>query len=329
MQDRINLIKNYNDFVKNRNVSFDDLALDIFKYQCFNNEVYKSFLNYLSIEPNSIKELEEIPFLPVSLFKKHKITTGIWDVEQIFESSSTTGMTTSKHYVKSLDFYFNNAKTCFSASFGDINDYCFMALLPSYLERNSSSLIFMVDSFIKESGCGSFYHYDYENLLVDLSRHKDRKKIILLGVTFALLEMAKNHPINLSNVMVMETGGMKGRGRELSRLEVHEKLKKAFKVDKIYSEYGMTELLSQSYSEGNGVFQSSATMKILISDIYDPFSYVENGKQGKINIIDLANIDTCSFLSTDDLGIDLGNGKFKVLGRTDESDIRGCNLLFT
>ncbi len=329
MHSREEIKRKYLDFIAGSNISFDDLALDIFQYQSQTNPVYKTFLNHLSVEESSVADIEQIPFLPVSMFKKYKVKSGNWKEEKIFESSSTSGIVTSKHFIRDLEFYLENAKIDFEESYGDLKDYCFMALLPSYLERNNSSLVFMVDYFIKKSGCGGFYKYDYDKLLMDAMSYDGNKRIVLIGVTFALLEMAVKNAGDLSNFIIMETGGMKGRGKELPRVELHGKLKQAFGVDKIHSEYGMTELLSQSYSKGNGVFKTSKTMKMLFSDIYDPFSYVDIGRQGKINVIDLANFDTCSFLATDDLGRNLGNGKFEVLGRTDESDIRGCNLLFT
>ncbi len=329
MHSREEIKRKYLDFIAGSKVSFDDLALAVFRYQSQTNPVYKTFLHHLSIDMDNVKSIGQIPFLPVSMFKKHKVKSGNWKEEKIFESSSTSGSITSKHYLSDLDLYLENARNDFEESYGDLKDYCFMALLPSYLERNNSSLVFMVDYFIKKSGCGGFYKYDYDKLLEDVKTYNGSKKIVLIGVTYALLEMALKNTIDLSDLIIMETGGMKGRRKELPRAEVHRILKNAFGVDQIHSEYGMTELLSQSYSKGDGIFKTSRTMKILFSDIYDPFSYVDIGRQGKINVIDIANFDTCSFLATDDLGRNLGDGKFEVLGRTDESDIRGCNLLFT
>lgn len=328
MLGREEIFAKYDKFLKNNDIDFNDLAINIFRYQAKFNKVYSSFLSYLSIKAENIERIEQIPFLPVSLFKTHKIVSGNWEVEKTFESSATSSLITSKHHVYNLGFYLENAKNDFENTYGDIKDYCFMALLPSYLERNSSSLVYMVDYFIRESNCGGFYKYNYDELLNEINNYKGDKNIVLIGVSYALLEMANKHPQSLNGVIIMETGGMKGRAKELPRIELHKKLINAFNVDKIHSEYGMTELLSQSYSKGDGIFKLSPTMKILFSDIYDPFSLVEKGRQGKINIIDIANIDTCSFLATDDLGRDLGKCRFEVLGRTDESDIRGCNLLF-
>lgn len=328
MIQRQELIKDYHSYIQGENVLFEDIALKIFEYQSINNPVYKKFIELLQIDIKDINEIENIPFIPVSLFKKHKIKSGNWKHEKIFESSSTSGLIPSKHHIRSLDFYLKNAQYCFEQSIGNLKDYCFLALLPSYLERNTSSLIYMVDSFIKISGCGSFYRYEFEQILNEVKHYNGDKKIVLLGVTFALLEMAKKYPSDLSEVIIMETGGMKGKGKELPRDEVHDIMKKSFNVNSIYSEYGMTELLSQAYSFGDGVFQSSKSIKVVFKDIYDPFESVKVGARGRINIIDIANIDTCCFLATDDLGMSIGQDSFKVLGRTDESDIRGCNLLY-
>ncbi len=325
---RNSLIKRYQSFILGGDIDKNNLILDIFLYQSNNNRIYRRFIKYLGINPENIHEVKNIPFLPASFFKKHKIVSGNWHEEKIFESSSTTGMTPSQNYIRDLDFYLKNAAFCFEEKFESLKNYCFFALLPSYLERDTSSLIYMVDHFIKSSGCGGFYKYDYEKLLEDMNSYRGNKKKVLFGVTFALLQMAEKFPVDLNDVLVMETGGMKGRGKELHRDEVHNILRNKLNISTVYSEYGMTELLSQSYSTGDGLFELSKSMDILISDIYDPFSYLPEGKQGKINVIDLANIDTCSFIATDDLGIKYNNNEFKVLGRTDESDVRGCNLLF-
>ncbi len=325
---RTELINRYRRLLAGDDISKDQLILDIFNFQSKNNPVYKKFINYLGINPCEIININQIPFLPTSLYKNHKIITGEWSHEKIFESSSTTGMVPSTNYVRDLQFYLNNSIYCFEEIFGQVNDFCFYALLPSYLERNSSSLVYMVDYFIKKSGCGGFYKKNYKKLLEDIKSYKGKRQKILIGVTFALIEMAENFQENLHDVIIMETGGMKGRGKELYRDEVHGILKRGFNLSAVFSEYGMTELLSQCYSTGEGIFRLPVGMDILITDIYDPFSVLTNGKQGKINIIDIANIDTCSFIATDDLGIKYKDNKFKVLGRTDESDVRGCNLLF-
>ncbi len=327
MLKRKELYTKYIGFLHNNTMSFDELALDLFRFQSRFNPVYNSFLNYLNTDIENVTTLEEIPFLPVSLYKNHAVKSGDWISNIVFESSTTTGSIPSKHHIYDLELYISNAKYLFEESYGKLNKYYFLALLPSYMEKEGSSLIYMVNDFISNSS-GKFFNYDYNQVLKDIREYKGGKQIVLIGVTYALLEMAElvRKPIN--EVIIMETGGMKGRRKELPRQQVHEILKKAFSVNEIHSEYGMTELLSQSYSKGNGVFSASKTMKFLFADIYDPFSYVDVGRQGRINIVDLANIDSCSFLSTDDLGRELGNGRFEVLGRTDESDIRGCNLLF-
>ena len=325
---RKEILNNISGYKNHGTPGFEELAMRIFQYQASNNPVYAQFLDYLNIRPKNINTIDQIPFLPVSLFKNKKIKTGNWKEEKVFESSATTGMEVSKHYIRDLQFYYDNARFCFESFTGDdIRNYKFYALLPSYLERQTSSLVFMINRFIDLSG-GGFYRYDYKALLDDIAKDRDGKKIILIGVTFALLDMAEKYNPDLSDVIVMETGGMKGRKKESPREEIHAKLKKAFNLDKIYSEYGMTELLSQCYSAGDGIFETNPMIKIIIKDIYDPFSTLQQGRQGKINIIDLANVDTCSFLATDDLGMMTGESTFKVLGRTDESDIRGCNLLF-
>ena len=319
--------KRFREFIKDQKNSFEDLALEFFHIQRRQNSVYKEFLALLKKDFSAINSIESIPFMPVSFYKNSVIKTGQWMAETIFESSSTTGMTPSKHHVKNLEFYRENSEYCFNHHFGKLEDYCFFALLPSYLERNSSSLVFMLDHFIKKSGCGQFYKTDYERLFHDLNKYNKDKKIVLFGVTYALLEFAHLFTPKLE-LMVMETGGMKGRGPELPRESVHEILKAAFNVDKIYSEYGMAEMMSQAYSHGNGYFEMPPSLRILISDIHDPFSFLPSEKQGKVNIIDLANFNTCCFISTEDLGVVSNDNKFKILGRTDESDIRGCNLLY-
>jgi len=325
---RKELENKYKSLLAGGNIAREEFIFEIFLYQSENNPVYKQFINYLGINPGKISKISDIPFLPVSFYKNHKIISGKWKEQKLFESSSTTGMTPSLNYIRNLQFYLDNTIYCFEEEFDSLNDYCFFALLPSYLERSSSSLIYMIDYFIKKSGCGGFYKYNYKKLLQDIKAYKGNKKKILFGVTFALLEMAEKYPEDISDVIVMETGGMKGRGKELHRDEVHAILKNKFNLASVYSEYGMTELLSQSYSDGNGIFKTSKSMDVHISDIYDPFYFLPDGKQGKINVIDLANIDTCSFIATDDLGLKNADNEFKVLGRTDESDVRGCNLLF-
>ena len=317
----------YDAFVEGQGSGFEELALEVFHHQSLNNPVYSSFLSYLSRDFSVVNDLTEIPFMPVDFFKNNVVKTGNWVEEVIFESSTTSGAIPSVHYVRDPDIYRKNAELCFNSIFGYIEDYCIFALLPSYLERKNSSLVYMIDHFIKKTGCSGFYKNDFERLYNDLNAYNGPKKPMLFGVTYALLDFVSQYNID-REILVMETGGMKGRGPEMPREAVHEVLKKGFGTKSICSEYGMTELLSQAYSLGDGVFIEAPTIKILISDLYDPFSIVETGIRGRINVIDLANFDTCSFLATDDLGMKVGDNQFKVLGRTDESDIRGCNLLY-
>ena len=349
---------------------FDSLALEIFRYQANNNLVYKKYLQCLKIQIDLIESIEQIPFLPIEFFKTQTVITGENETKVTFESSGTTGQSTSQHYVQDPDFYVEIAEQIFEKFYGKLSDFQILALLPSYLERTNSSLIYMVDHFIKKSSStnAGFYLDDYEALTKALKENKqqqgtskndDRKtKILLIGVTFALLDFAESG-IDLSflqevdNLIVMETGGMKGRRKELLREEVHEILTTAFHVKNIHSEYGMTELLSQGYSKGGGIFELPVSMKIMLRDVNDPFLYITNSRSGGINVIDLANVDSCSFIETKDLGSweyptllsvssqtieeviwgDTDNNvpnnapKFQILGRFDNSDIRGCNLM--
>jgi len=306
-------------------------SLEALKYQYINNTVYRDFFKNLGKDPFSIKTLQEIPFLPVELFRNHKIVTGNDHVEMIFESSGTTGVTPGKHFVKDISLYEESFLNAFSLFYGDPEEFMIAALLPSYIERSSSSLIYMVNNLIKrsiykESG---FYKENIKDLIQVLSNaRKENQKALLIGVSFALLDLAEQISPDLSGVIVMETGGMKGRRKELTRSELHAILKEKFNVSTIHSEYGMTELMSQAYSKGGGIFYCPPWMKVLIRDPQDPLTiYSEPGRTGGINIIDLANINSCSFISTGDLGRIHEDGGFEVLGRFDNSDIRGCNLL--
>ena len=311
--------------------SFDDIALRLFRFQAKNNPVYSSYLHYLGVDPLLIQCIRDIPFLPISFFKTHTVVTGIWEPETLFTSSGTTGATASRHFVHSLSFYQGHSQRIFEGFFGAITDYHILALLPSYLEREGSSLVNMVDYFIKESDSphSGFYLHDTDSLIKKIDEIKDgERKLLLIGVSFALLDLAdKGVVVDWQKCIVMETGGMKGRRKELTREELHATLKEQFNVDQICSEYGMTELLSQGYSMGNGIFSCPRSMKILIRDANDPFFSLETGKAGIINVIDLANIYSCAFIETQDLGRVLQNGNFEVLGRMDNSDVRGCNLL--
>jgi len=326
--------ENYSEFLNSKFLSvpsnFETIALQIFRYQAENNSVYNEFLNYLKINISKVAKLQEIPFLPIELFKTHKILINNKVEQTIFSSSGTTGLQTSKHYVSNLEIYRHSFINCFTEVYGNIEQYCILALLPSYLERSGSSLIFMVAEMIKMSQhkASGFYLNNYSQLAQQLHfNERNGIKTLLLGVSFALWEFAEQYNLELKNTIIMETGGMKGRRPEITREELHEILCKAFDIQAIHSEYGMTELLSQAYSTGDGVFEMPSSMQILIRDVYDPFAYQKTGKSGGINVIDLANINSCAFIETQDLGILLPNKKFKVLGRFDQSDVRGCNLM--
>jgi hypothetical protein len=310
---------------------FNAIALDVFKYQSVNNNIYKEYITALNINPDSIKLPVEIPFLPVSFFKEHKVVTGT-DVSQIaFESSGTSGINSSRHYVSDLSIYEESFLNGFNYFYGDPADYLITALLPSYTERENSSLIFMMNSLIKKSKYpeSGFYNNDRRGLIRILGKARNEGiKGILLGVSFALLDLAEKYTPDLSDIIIIETGGMKGRRKEITRQELHSVLKSGFKTDNIHSEYGMTELLSQAWSKRNGLFYCPPWMKVFIRDPQDPLTIFDKfGKTGGINIIDLANINSCSFLSVNDLGKLHENGSFEVLGRFNDSDIRGCNLL--
>lgn len=310
--------------------NFEKIALSLFKFQAKENKVYRQYLTYLGVNVDQINNLVQIPFLPISLFKAHDVVTGEWNEEAIFYSSSTTGNIPSKHKVKSLDFYLKNAERIFKHFYGNLSDFHFYALLPSYLERNGSSLVAMAKFFIDMSNSpySSFYLTNHEELYNQLSKtSSDGRCKILMGVSFALMDFAEANNLDLQDVIVMETGGMKGRREELTRGELHTHLRLRFNSKSIHSEYGMTELFSQAYSKGDGYFQSPPGMKIMVRGINDPFEPIETGKTGGINVIDLANIYTCAFVETQDLGRVWQDGSFEVLGRIDNSDSRGCNLL--
>lgn len=327
--------------------TFEAVALEVFRYQAIHNPIYQQYLSYLRINPEKVASLTEIPFMPIGFFKRHVILTGSPTVQTTFESSGTTGSQTSRHYVADLDWYNQISLQIFEQTYGPPSDFHLLALLPSYLERNNSSLVYMVQQFIAktQSSASGFFLHNVDELLATLkklSQNPDGRKVILWGVTFALLDLAESEDLtglavgriqNLPSLTVMETGGMKGRRREMLREEVHEILTRAFGVQTIHSEYGMTELLSQSYSKGNGIFETSATMRILLRDINDPravFANPQSGlRYGGINVIDLANLDSCAFIETQDLGRYASDDatEFEVIGRFDNSDVRGCNLL--
>ncbi|MCD4769605.1 MAG: acyltransferase [Bacteroidales bacterium] len=306
------------------------MALEIFRLQSDGNRVYSDYLDALGFDRNSVKATENIPFLPISLFKTREVKTGVFSPEIIFTSSGTTGSENSRHFVKQLSLYERSFIKGFNRFYGDPAEYSIIALLPSYIGNEGSSLIYMVNNLAACSPdrSGGFFSEHLNMLPGKLKLLKEEgRKVILIGVTYALLDMAEKYPADLSGIIVMETGGMKGRRREMVREEVHGILKSAFNCDAIHSEYGMTELMSQAWSEGNGLFHTPPWMKILIRDPLDPVDYLENGRTGGINIIDLANIYSCSFIETSDLGRKTDEHTFEVTGRFDNSDIRGCNLL--
>ena len=309
---------------------FKQVAFSVFRHQFENNKVYRSFCDLLYIHPSDIHSLEQIPFLPIQFFKNKKIISSLEEVQEVFTSSGTTGSITSKHYVTDIEFYKESYLKGFAHFYGNIEDYAVLALLPNYLERKGSSLVYMVADLIKRSKNkkSGFYLNNIDELAKKLI-HLDKKgqKILLIGVSFALLDLIEKHKFQLKNTIVMETGGMKGRRKELVRDELHQILQNGFGVDAIHSEYGMTELLSQGYSKGNGIFETPSWMRILTRDTEDALTILPTGKAGGINIIDLANYNSCSFLATQDLGKVHQNGTFEIIGRFDNSDIRGCNLM--
>lgn len=309
---------------------FNDLALKIFKFQFENNRVYRSFCDLLYIHPSDVKTIESIPFLPIQFFKTHDILSSNNPIQTTFTSSGTTGTTTSKHLVTNLNIYQQSFKKGFEYFYGNIEDYVILALLPSYLEREGSSLIYMVETFINQSKHpeSGFYLNNLTELKNTLKKvDAQGKKTLLIGVSFALLDLVETYQFQLKNTIIMETGGMKGRRKELIRDELHNLLKDGFGVDAIHSEYGMTELLSQAYSKGHGIFKCPNWMRILTRDTEDALSILPNGKTGGINVIDLANINSCAFIATQDLGRIYENNTFEIIGRFDNSDIRGCNLM--
>jgi phenylacetate-coenzyme A ligase PaaK-like adenylate-forming protein len=309
---------------------FEKTALKVFRFQYENNLVYREFCDFLKTDPLKVKSLSQIPFLPIQFFKSHQVVSNTNAIEETFTSSGTTGMTTSTHLVTDTSIYEESYRKGFSQFYGNIEDYVVLALLPSYLEREGSSLIYMVEDLITlskhpESG---FYLHNHDELTAKLiALDQAGQNVILIGVTYALLDLIEKQQFQLRNTIIMETGGMKGKRKEMIREELHEQLCKRFGVSAIHSEYGMTELLSQAYSLGNGVFECPSWMQIKIRDTEDPLTYIQDGKTGGINVIDLANINSCSFIATQDLGKKNPNNSFEVLGRFDNSDIRGCNLM--
>ncbi len=308
---------------------FNNLALRIYNFQKSHIPVYAAFVEYLNAgqEP---KHYTEIPFLPIDFFKRHIIAPENTLKEIVFSSSGTTGQSTSKHIVTDVELYRQSYTKGFYEFYGYVQNYCILALLPNYLEREGSSLIYMVEDLIKQSGHpkSGFLLYNHEDLYQKLQQLKaEKQKTILIGVTYALLDFVEKYRLDFPELIVMETGGMKGKRKEMIREELHQLLCQGFGVSSIHSEYGMTELLSQAYSKGNGIFKCPPWMKILTRDINDPLNVLETNKTGGINVIDLANLNSCAFIATQDLGKKLPDNQFEILGRFDNSDIRGCNLL--
>ena len=309
---------------------FETMALKVFKFQFENNLVYRSFCDLLYKHPSDVKSISEIPFLPIQFFKTHSILSNSKPITKTFTSSGTTGSTTSKHHINDLKIYNDSYTKGFNSFYRDIKDYVILALLPSYLEREGSSLIYMVEDLIQQSNQpeSGFYLDNISELKETLTRlDTNGKKVLLIGVSFALLDLVETYSFNLKNTIIMETGGMKGRRKELIREELHETLKQGFGVNTIHSEYGMTELLSQAYSNGNGIFKCPKWMKVLTRDTEDALTIQNKEKTGGINVIDLANINSCAFIATQDLGRVYKDNSFEVIGRFDNSDIRGCNLM--
>lgn len=307
---------------------FVKMALEIFRFQHASNPTYKAYCDLVGCKASSVSRLEEIPFLPIQFFKRNSVRSFSGEAERVFSSSGTSGMIPSRHEVYQLSIYEQSFLRCFEQFYGSPKEYLILGLLPSYLEREGSSLIYMVDHLIQSSGFSEsgFYLDDYAALNDLLATHA-HQKILLLGVSYALLDLAEQFAPNLSGQIVMETGGMKGKRKEIPKEELHAILQDGFQVENIHSEYGMTELLSQAYSKADGLFECPPWMKIMTREYNDPFSYTDS-KTGGINVIDLANVYSCSFIATDDLGrLSDTKNDFRVLGRMDHSDVRGCNLM--
>ena len=314
-------------------LEFEESALRLFQFQYLSNATYRNYCELLGIKASEIKKLTQIPFLPISLFKSHELKSTAFDANIIFTSSGTTGSVSSKHFVKNLNLYEDSFFTTFEKFYGSVEDYCVLGLLPSYLERSGSSLVYMVQKMIEKSGderSGFFLNNQKELEFALAALATEKKKTLLIGVSFGLLDFLETHEVPANpELIVMETGGMKGRRREMIREELHSKLSEGFKLEKIHSEYGMTELLSQAYSFGFGNFETPNWMRVLVRKQDDPFNYAAVGETGAINVIDLANIYSCAFIQTDDLGKLNEDGTFQVLGRFDASEVRGCNLMVT
>ena len=329
--------RQWNDKIFDANLDFEALAIEIFQFQYNNNTVYRQYVDAIGVDPLTVGHVKNIPFLPIRFFKTHPVHTTLFEPEARFESSGTTETINSRHLVRSLSIYRESFTRGFEIFYGPVKDWCFIGLLPSYLQRQNSSLVYVVNDLINQSGhpLGGFYLDEYDKLRTTLTKLESQKqKTFLIGVTFGLLDFAESGNTalpNTSHTTIIETGGMKGRRREIIRQEVHDQLKATWNIQDIHSEYGMTELLSQAWSQGKGIFHCPPWMKILLRDDEDPFELIqpgsENTRMGAINVIDLANIFSCSFIATDDAGKLYPDGGFEVLGRIDNSDLRGCSLL--
>jgi phenylacetate-coenzyme A ligase PaaK-like adenylate-forming protein len=309
---------------------FDRLALTIFRHQYEQVKVYQEFVDLLKVNPKKVENVTQIPFLPIQAFKYHNVMGAGLNSQVTFKSSGTTGGQRSAHFVHDTELYISSFSKAFERFYGSIKEYTILALLPSYLEQGESSLVFMVDSLIKQSENpeSGFYLNNYSELVAHLKRlDGSGKKVLLIGVTYALLDLIEHNQFRLQNTIVMETGGMKGRRKEMIKEELHEVLRKGFGVDHIHSEYGMTELLSQAYSVQSGVFTTPPWMRVITRDASDPLTLVDMGVTGGMNVIDLANYYSCAFIATQDLGVVHSENTFSIIGRFDDADVRGCNLL--
>lgn len=310
---------------------FETVALELFRHQAETVPVYRSFIQQLRMNPTSVTQLHQIPFLPVSFFKTHRVAGEKNTTDFCFTSSTTGGGVPSRHFAPDLALYEWSFTNSFSSFYGPASDLCILALLPGYLERSGSSLVYMADHMIRHSRYtqSNFFLHNFQALHQQLQYNEAHEiPTLLIGVTYALLDFAEQFPIPLKHTLVMETGGMKGRREELMRDEVHDLLKKAFQLPSVHSEYGMTELLSQAYSKGDGLFNAPSTLRVMAADINDPLTALAPGRAGTLNIIDLCNMHSCAFIATDDIGVVHADGSFTVLGRKDHSDVRGCSLMY-
>lgn len=313
-------------FLDTNKYNFDEKALALFRFQAINNPVYKAYIKYLGIDILKINKVAAIPFLPISFFKTHRVILDNKKEEITFLSSGTGNMERSNHLVSDISIYKKSFENGFEYFYKNLNEYCIQALLPSYLENGNSSLIYMINSLIESSPHELSAYITEEELVKNIPNLKGQK-VLLIGVSYALLDLAEKQQLNLENYIIMETGGMKGRRKEWTRNELHQVYKKSFQVENVHSEYGMTELLSQAYSQKNGIFNTPPWMKITTRPLSEPFSAQQEGQSGVIKVIDLANINSCAFIETSDLGKVYKDGSFEIIGRVDFEDIRGCNLM--